>query len=225
MLPVHPRLGGTPTEVAEPPLGEELAGRDLVVFTGAVFSAHAADFRLLLAAAGELRRRGRELTVVYAGAAAPRFDLDRWAREAGLGEGDFVALGYLDSAQLQGLLRRATVLAQPGAPTDFNRLRLPSKLQSYLASGTPTVTFGCGAGELLEDRVEVLKTQGGEPGELAERLGEVLGDAELRRTLEANGPAAAARLFDLHRNSATLADIYRQAIRSQTRTGVEPAQL
>jgi glycosyltransferase involved in cell wall biosynthesis len=212
LLPVRPAAGAPAVALAEPSLPGWLAGRDTVVFTGAVFSAHAADFRLLVEAIGELERRGRDVALVYAGMVASRFDLVEWARAAGLGERDFVALGYLGSAELQGLLRQATVLAQPGAPSEFNRLRLPSKLQAYLASGTPTVTFACGAGELFEDRREVLKTYGESAAELADRIGELLADPALRTELGRNGPVAAARLFDRERNCRALIDIYRQAI-------------
>jgi glycosyltransferase involved in cell wall biosynthesis len=217
LLPVHPSFARLSAEIEEPPLPDGLQDRDLVVFTGAVYAAHAADFRRLVEAVGELKRRGTKLALVYAGAAAPRFDLGRWAHEAGLDDRDFVSLGYLSSAQLQGLLRRATVLAQPGAPTEFNRLRLPSKLQSYLASGTPTVTFACGAGELLEDRLEVLKTHGADSNELADRINELLADPQLRATLRDNGPRAAERLFDIERNTSTLLGIYGEAIRRKTR--------
>lgn len=212
LLPVRPAAGAAAVAPAEPSLPDWLTGRDIMVFTGAVFSVHAADFRLLVEAIGELKRRGRDVALVYAGMAAPRFDLAEWARAAGLGERDFVALGYLGTAELQGLLRRAAVLVQPGASSEFNRLRLPSKLQAYLASGTPTVTFACGAGELFEDRRQVLKTYGDSAAELADRIGELLTDPDLRAELAQNGPLAAASLFDRERNCRSLIDIYRQAI-------------
>jgi glycosyltransferase involved in cell wall biosynthesis len=216
LLPVHPGLAAEAADVADPPLPAAVAGRDTVVFTGAVFAAHLPDFRLLLDAVGELKRRGTDAALVTAGAVAPRFDLREYAREAGLGEDDFFPLGYLEAAEMRGLLRDATVLVQPGKPTEFNRLRLPSKLQAYLASGTPTVTFSCGAGELLEDRCEVVKTVTGEPAELADRIGEVLADTALREALAANGPAAAERLFGLRRNTETLVGIYRAALGAAT---------
>lgn len=215
LLPVHPAVGPGGPAVIEPDLPGGLDGRDRVVFTGAVFASHASDFRLLMEAMGELKRRGRDPALLYAGVSAPRFDLRDWARQAGLDESDFVQLGYLDAAQLQGLLRAATVLAQPGAASEFNRLRLPSKLQAYLASGTPTVTFACGAGELFEDRREVLKTYGDTPAELADRIEELLADPALREELRRNGPRAADRLFDRSRNCEVLIDIYRGALRHE----------
>ena len=224
LLPVHPAVGPDGPAAVEPDLPAELGDRDRVVFTGAVFASHAGDFRLLVEAMGELKRRGRDAALLYAGVSAPRFDLRDWARQAGLGESDFVQLGYLDPAQLQGLLRAATVLVQPGAASEFNRLRLPSKLQAYLASGTPTVTFGCGAGELFEDRQEVLKTYGDTSTELADRIEEILTDPALRQELGKNGPGAAERLFDRSRNCAVLTDIYRGVLAHDRRSAPEPSQ-
>ncbi len=212
LLPVHPAVGPGGSAAAEPDLPAQLEGRNRVVFTGAVFASHADDFRLLIEAMGELKIRGLDAALVYAGVSAPRFDLRAWADQAGLEESDFVQLGYLAPAELQGLLLSATVLVQPGAPSEFNRLRLPSKLQAYLASGTPTVTFGCGAGELFEDRREVLKTFGDTPAELADRMEELLSDPALREELRKNGPRAADRLFDRSRNCKVLTDIYRGAL-------------
>jgi glycosyltransferase involved in cell wall biosynthesis len=109
-------------------------------------------------------------------------------------------------------MRRADVLVQPGAPSEFNRLRFPSKLPAYLASGTPTVTYAAGPGELFEDRVEVLKTHTGEPEELADRMREVLDDGRLREKLARGGPAAAARLFHPERCTDALLEYYRAAL-------------
>jgi len=101
------------------------------------------------------------------------------------------------------------VLVQPGRPTEFNRLRLPSKLQAYLASGRPTVTYATGLEELLTDREEVLFTRTGDPAELSARLGDVLTDEALRARLEYGGPRAAKRLFDADANAARIAEHFR----------------
>lgn len=212
LLPAHPALGGPKPSAEPPPLPKSATSRPIIAFTGAVFAAHAADFRLLLAAMGELQQRGVDAILVHSGKAAPRFDLSAWALEAGMAPDTLLGLGYLSPGQLRGLLEAATVLVQPGAPSEFNRLRLPSKLQTYLDSGTPVITFGCGAGELLEDRREVLKTTTAEPSELADRIVEVVSDARLRATLSAGGPAAAERLFDPESNTKVLLGIYSRAI-------------
>jgi glycosyltransferase involved in cell wall biosynthesis len=141
-----------------------------------------------------------------------RYDLEQMAAEAEMAPGSAISLGYFPFSQLPRVLSSASILVQPGRPIDFNRLRLPSKMQAYLASGTPTITFAAGFAELLEDRVEVLKTYGDEPEELADRIAELLEDSELRATLAAGGPRAARRLFDPVANVETLLAHYRRCL-------------
>jgi glycosyltransferase involved in cell wall biosynthesis len=183
------------------------------VFTGSILPVYLDDVILAMRAVADVRARGHALTFVHAGAIHPRLDAGRLARSAGLGPDAARFLGYLPFASIPSLLAHATVLLQPGKPSDFNRLRLPAKLQAYLASGTPTITFAVGVGELLEDRLEVLKTYGEQPSELADRIVELLDDAELRATLSRSGPQAAARLFDPETNTEALLDHYRGALR------------
>ena len=200
LLPVLPEL----PEAAAAPWPAGLEGRPVVAYTGNVFGPHLEDFDLLLRALARLSPRIPGLALVHAGDVAPRFDLAGRARAAGLGPGALHRLGPLPLAQVPGLLRRADVLVQPGHPSDFNRLRLPSKLQAYLASGTPTVTFACGFGELLGDGEEALLTRTGDPEELAAAIERCLTDGELAARLRAGGPAAARRLFDPERNTRAL---------------------
>lgn len=208
VLPVTPTLGGGTAEAegaAEAsPAGDGDGDGPVVVYTGAVFGSHRADFELGLRALGLAQRELPGLRFVHAGSAAPRFDLPAMTVQAGMAPGSATFLGHLPFSRMPALLAGADVLMQPGAPTDFNRLRLPSKLQAYLASGTPTVTFATGFGELLEDRREVLKTHTDRPDELAERLVELLRDRELQQTLSEHGPRAAARLFSATANTDAL---------------------
>ncbi len=186
--------------------------RSLVAYTGVVDTMHAEDVLIGMTAVAELQQRGHEVTFVHAGRTVPRVDLRALGVRAGLAPGSLLQLGYLSPEELRELLRRATVLLQPGRATEFNRLRLPSKLQAYLESGTPTVTYAVGPGELLEDGVEVLKTNTGNPSELADRIGELLDDQSLRERLGQGGSAAAARLFDRAANSEALLSHYRVAL-------------
>lgn len=210
LLPPMPYVGrGRGDEVSLP---RELGTRPLIAYTGGVFGVHESDFRLGLGAIAEVRRCGEDVAFVHAGRVAGRFDVTEMAADAGIERDAACALGALTPGAVQDLLGRATVAMQPGHPNDFNRLRLPSKLQVYLASGTPTVTFAVGAGELLEDRREVLKTHTGNPTELADRILELLRDDELRRQLSVGGPRAAERLFDTERNTTQLVEHYRRAL-------------
>jgi glycosyltransferase involved in cell wall biosynthesis len=206
ILPPVSGLGTTdrPPSRNELPLGDG----SVVAYTGGIFGAHSEDFLIALRAVGRLRAEGREVRLVQTGRVARRFAAGRLARDAGIPPAAVSLLGYRPAAEVEELMSRAHVLVQPGAPSEFNRLRFPSKLAAYLASGTPTVTFAVGPGELFEDRVEVLKTHTGEAGELADRIAEVLDDGELRERLSRGGPAAAARLFDPNRCADALLEHY-----------------
>ena len=206
VLPVTPSIPGS----AEPP--RLPAGAPTLLITGTIWPVYLPDFMLGFRAVAELQRRGRPVHLVHAGRVLPRWDPQRLAARAGIAPGSATFLGYLPYAVIPGLLREADVLLQPGPPTEFNRLRLPSKLQAYLESGTPTITFAVGFGELLEDRVEALKTYTADPCELADRIEEALDDEALRARLRAGGPRAAARLFDPVANTESLLAHYREAL-------------
>lgn len=211
VYPVHPALRAIPDNPEPPAELTGLEGRPVVAFTGAVFGPQEEDFKVLLQAI-EIARPRTDFAFVFAGTVARRFDLDQWASDVGLDERTFLNLGYLAPTALWGLLKSSNVLVQPGRHTHFNRLRLPSKLLSYLASGSPTITYGFGFGELLEDRVEVLKVLGDEPDELAACLVELLEDRVLAMKLSQNGPVAASRLFDTSRNTDALESVYASAL-------------
>jgi glycosyltransferase involved in cell wall biosynthesis len=209
---VFPIVTETPPSCGELQLPHELERRELVVYTGAIYPAHVEDVRIGLQALAEVQRRGRPVGFVHCGPVLPRLDPVQLAREAGLAEGSAAFLGYISPGQVRELLRTASVLIQPGRPTEFNRLRLPAKLQAYLASGTPTVTFATGFGELLADRREVLKTHSADPSELADRVAELLEDPDLRAQLARHGPEAARRIFDPGRSTGDLLACYRRGL-------------
>ena len=194
------------------PLPPELEGRELVVYTGALFPEFESDVRLGMRAVADVRLARPTAAFVHTGRVLPRFDPRAMAAEEGLGRDAAFFLGYVPFDTVQALLRAASVLIQPGAPRDVNRYRLPSKMQAYLASGTPTVTYATGFAELLEDRAEVVKTQTGDPSELAARVRELLEDGDLAGRVGAGGRRAAARLFDPEANADALIAFYRAAL-------------
>jgi glycosyltransferase involved in cell wall biosynthesis len=215
VLPASPHKPPAPApERLELP--SAMNGRPLLAYTGAVHDANRGDLLICLRAVAELLRRGYDVAFAHAGGIMRRIDPDRLVAEAGLPDDAACFLGYLPPEAHAALLRAAAVLLQPGEPNPFNRLRLPAKLQAYLASGTPTVTFAVGSGELLHDGTEVLKTETGDPAELADRVAALLDDAELRAALARGGPAAAQRLFDAERNARALVDHFRAGLAMAT---------
>jgi glycosyltransferase involved in cell wall biosynthesis len=215
LLPVSPMVVADGAGAAfEPPAS--LVGVPLAVVTGTIYPFSLEDTLQGLEAVAEVQRRGHDVGYVHPGNVHARIDPEALATGAGLREGTFAFPGLLPYSNMAALLRGAAVLLQPGGPSEFNRLRLPSKLQSYLASGTPTITFAVGFGGLLADREEVLKVSTASPGELADRIEEVLTDGDLRLALTEGGPRAARRLFDPERNTDALLSHYRKALISSS---------
>jgi len=169
----------------------------LVLYTGSVYRAQFPDLEVLLRAFAVLAETSPEARLVHTGRIAPRYDLDRLRSMAGAGADRIHFLGFLEQpTDLQALMAAASVLVQPGSPTDFNRLRLPAKVHDYLLAGRPTVTFGVGFGELLHDREDAVLTRSGEPGELAEALEWVLADSARADEIGRRGRVTALGLFD-----------------------------
>lgn len=207
------RAGGANREApAAPDLPRELEGRPIVAYTGHVQARSVEDLELALRAIAKVQARGHDAVLLHAGRALPRFDLERLAQRAGVARGSAVFLGYQPFERIPPLLERAAIVIQPGRPNDFNRLRLPAKLQAYLESGTPTIAFSVGFGEQLEDRRDVLKLHGFDPDELAARIIDVLEDPKLAATLAAGARAAGSRFFDPDRNTEALIEHYRQGL-------------
>jgi glycosyltransferase involved in cell wall biosynthesis len=210
ILPAYsPRSADEPAPLAD---GSALPAGPTALYTGAIGAVHEADVRLALRALAEAQRRGCAIRFVHAGPVDQRRHPLRLAAEEGLAPQTATTLGYVPAQQLPILLAHASVLLQPGAPSEFNRLRLPSKLQAYLASGTPTVTFAVGFGEMLQDRRDALKTYTADPEELADRIIDAVEDEQLRARLAVGGPEAARRLFDAVANTDKLEAYYRDAL-------------
>jgi glycosyltransferase involved in cell wall biosynthesis len=169
----------------------------LIVYTGSVYRAQYPDLEVLLHAFAQVAEALPEAHLVHTGRIAPRYDHDRLRGMTGAGADRVHFLGFLeDPGDVHGLLAEAAVLVQPGAPTDFNRLRLPAKVHDYLLAERPTVTFGVGFGELLHDREDAVLTRTGGPGELAEAIEWVLADRGRAEEIGRRGRTRALDLFE-----------------------------
>jgi glycosyltransferase involved in cell wall biosynthesis len=191
-------------------------GAPLVLYTGSVYRAQYPDLDLLLRAFDQVSAARPEAQLVHTGRIAPRYDRDALRALTGGGAERTHFLGFLeDPRDVQGLLAEAAVLVQPGAPTDFNRLRLPAKVHDYLLAGRPTVTFAVGFGELLHDREDAVLTQGGGPEELAEAIGWVLADPQRAEEVGRRGREQALRLFDPETIARQTIAYYERALASR----------
>lgn len=185
-----------------------------VLFTGRLSASSIEDFLIGVRAIAELRTRGHLVRLFQTGTTFDGIDPPALAKRHGLDADGFKTLGHVPFSRLPALLMAADVLVQPGPPSEFNRLRLPSKMQTYLASGTPTVTFGVGFGEMLIEGEEVLMTHTDQPEELANCIEALLSDQELHRRIGQGGRKAASRLFDRRRNTNHMLSHYRDGLAS-----------
>ena len=115
-----------------------------------------------------------------------------------------VELGSVGWREIPGYLALADAFVQPGAPDDFNRYRLPSKLPEFLAMGRPVMLPDCNIGHDLADGREALLLSTGDGLEIAARLEQLLDDAELRGRLAAGAREFALSQLDWERNSLAL---------------------
>jgi glycosyltransferase involved in cell wall biosynthesis len=185
----------------------------LILYTGSVYRAQYPDLDLLLHAFAQVAEANTGAHLVHTGRIASRYTLEQLRAITGSGAKRTHFLGFLeDPGDVQALMAEAAVLVQPGAPTDFNRLRLPAKVHDYLLAERPTITFRAGFGELLHDREDAVLTNTGEPSELAEAIAWVLADRDRAEEVGRRGRERALGLFDPEAIAAQTIAYYERAL-------------
>jgi hypothetical protein len=165
----------------------------------------AEDFFELCRAVKFLRQRGHRIRLVRCGPKAASGLLRQGAELAG----DFSDLGHLPLDALRALLAGATVLVQPGAPTKYNRGRMPAKIAPYLASGTPVVMPANYSWLGVRNREHAMMLESGTATEIADAIERVLQTPETARAMGARAAAFARKRFDLLECCAPLDEFYR----------------
>jgi glycosyltransferase involved in cell wall biosynthesis len=165
---------------------------------GTIFSGCRADrhkgVNVLIDACAELRRRGVDFHLRYAGDGPDLQALQDDVVARGL-HGHVTFLGKLDPAGIAAELRRAALICIPANWGDA----CPSAVLEAMASGKPVVaTQAGGIPELIEDGVSGVLVRPGDASALANALAAVLADPDA----ESLGVAArtrAVKLFDIRR--------------------------
>jgi glycosyltransferase involved in cell wall biosynthesis len=117
--------------------------------------------------------------------------------------------------KVPGYLALADAYVQPGAPDEFNRYRLPSKLPEFLSMGRPVILPACNLGNELGEGEDALLLREGTALEIAARIEELLDAPELGRRLGERARAFALERLSWSRNAAELADFYRSALEAR----------
>jgi glycosyltransferase involved in cell wall biosynthesis len=123
-----------------------------------------------------------------------------------------VELGQVDWRDVPRYLALADAYVQPGAPDDFNRYRLPSKLPEFLAMGRPVILPHCNIGNDLDHGRNALLLERGNAPEIADRLAELAADPARAQRLGAGAREFALRNLNWHDNAVSLLDFYRSVL-------------
>ena len=182
----------------------------VIVYHGVGHFANQHELLSLYVAVKLLQRRGRPVKLVRLGT----------TRLAGVDPrsfralmDDMVELGHVQSwGEVPGYLALADAFVQPGAPDEFNRYRLPSKLPEFLSMGRPVILPACNLGDELVDGEDALLLREGTALEIASRIEDLLDAPELARRLGERARKFALERLSWRRNAAELADFYRSAL-------------
>ena len=217
--PHHVARPGIDTELFRPDIEPPLSRRQLgigpdefvLVYHGTVHYANQHEMLSLYLAVHLLARRGRRVRLVRLGDTAPG-GVD--PRSFGALRHGVIELGVVDWRAVPGYLALADAFVQPGAPDDFNRYRLPSKLPEFLAMGRPVVLPRCNIGNDLVDRQNALLLERGDALEIAAMVEMLLDEPGLTARLGAGARQFALEQLSWEDNSVRLAGFLREMVAS-----------
>jgi glycosyltransferase involved in cell wall biosynthesis len=217
--------GGVPTAVIDPAFEEDLfrpqppdrglraelglTGEDrIVVYSGNAHPLNAGDIENLYRAVKLVNDAGTSLKLIRLG---DDHVVDLSSAERALGQA-LIRIPYVERREVPRYLALADVLVQPGRPSSFDSYRIPAKLPEFLAMGKPVVLPRTNLGSSLKDGESCLLLETGEPGEIAARIRESLGDPELGRRLGEGARRFALERFSWARSAAVLKSFYERVL-------------
>ena len=183
----------------------------VLVYHGVGHWANLRELFSLYLAVKLLQRRGRRVRLVRLGSTKPGGVDPRTLQALRDGEPD---LGDIPWRDVPGYLALADAYVQPGAPDDFNRYRLPSKLPEFLAMGRPVVLPACNLGNDLTESESALLLHRGGALEIASRIEQLLDDRALAERLGRGARDFAEERLSWPRNATALAGFYRDLLAS-----------
>jgi glycosyltransferase involved in cell wall biosynthesis len=215
--PHHVAPPGVDHERFRPDLEPVISRRELglrpddfvLVYHGVGHWANMHELFSLYLAVKLLQRRGRRVQLVRLGSTKPG-GVDQRVFQA-LREG-VPDLGDIPWREIPGYLALADAYVQPGAPDDFNRYRLPSKLPEFFAMGRPVILPACNLGTQLRDGEDALLLRDGTALDIAARIEQLLDDRELAGRLGSRARQFALDRLSWPENAARLADFYRRQL-------------
>jgi glycosyltransferase involved in cell wall biosynthesis len=181
----------------------------VIVYHGVGHFANLRELFSLYLAVKLLQRRGRPVRLVRLGS-TKLGGVD--PRTLGALMDGVPDLGDVPWREIPGYLALADAYVQPGAPDDFNRYRLPSKLPEFFAMGRPVILPACNLGNEVTDGEDGLLLREGDALEIAARIEQLLDDPELGRRLGEGARRFALERLSWRRNADELAAFYRRLL-------------
>jgi glycosyltransferase involved in cell wall biosynthesis/SAM-dependent methyltransferase len=178
----------------------------ILVYNGNIHPSNEKEVSNLIDGVGILRQRGIPVTLLKTGANHAALQKLKQAEQRGF----LIDLGFVARSQIQSLLNIANVLVQPGQPSPFNDYRFPCKLPEFLAAGKPVVLPASNLGRFLNDGVECLLMQTGDPEEIADKVQCLLEDPELAERIGKAGREFAAGKLNWETNLEPVLELYRR---------------
>jgi len=121
-------------------------------------------------------------------------------------------IGVVDRNELPSILALADLYVQPGRIDPFEDLRLPSKLPEFLSMGRPVVMPNIGIANLLQDGLNVVLFQHGDPEDIAKVCLSIFRDEEHQRMLGIHAREFAQQHFNLEIQARKLEGAYKEAV-------------
>jgi len=182
----------------------------VLVYHGTIHYANQHEMMSLYVAVQLLRRRGHPVRLVRLGHSEFGGVDPRAFRAVSDG---VLELGRIDWREVPDYLALADAFVQPGAPDDFNRYRLPSKLPEFLAMGRPVIVPDCNIGHDLTHGENALLLEQGNAIEITARVEDLIADRELAERLGRGARKFALEELSWSANAAALGEFYRELMR------------
>lgn len=179
----------------------------VLVYHGTIHYANQHEMMSLYVAVQLLRRRGHPVRLVRLGHSEFGGVDPRAFRAVSDG---VLELGRIDWREVPDYLALADAFVQPGAPDDFNRYRLPSKLPEFLAMGRPVIVPDCNIGHDLTHGENALLLEQGNAIEITARVEDLIADRELAERLGRGARKFALAELSWSANAAALGGFYRE---------------
>ena len=184
-----------------------LGPRDIVLFYhGNVHTSNAAEVRSLYEAVVLLNQRGLPAQLIRTGRDFPVFlpEGEAWIRPY------LIHLGHVGRAKhLPALMALADYFVQPGLPGAFNNYRFPSKLPEFFAIGRPVILPHTNLGDLVRDGEHACVLPEADGPAIAAAIAELHADPARSARLAQGALAFAAAHFSWPRSARHLAEFYR----------------